>query len=327
VVGIVEVLRKYRYIKSELDKLKANIRNDPPDLLILVDYQEFNQRLAAFAKSIGVTVLFYIGPQVWAWRPKRVYKMAKIVDHLAVILPFEKALYEKADIAVTFTGHPLADEVFPDKTREQARAEIGVNEQLTVGLFPGSRSGEIKRLLPILLDTAIIVKQKLARHGRRLQFVLPVAGTTKPEDFAPFSEKLESLNVHMSKAPFYDVAQACDVIATASGTAVLEIGLLETPMVIVYKIAQLSYSIAKHLVHLEHIGLVNIIPGKEIVKEFLQNEAQPDAIANEVLRLIDDPEYYENMRSELAKIRDQLGGGNGSKNVARLAFDMLQQHS
>ena len=321
VVGIVEVLLKYRLIKAELDKLKQNIAANPPDLLILVDYQEFNQRLAAYAKSIGIKVLFYIGPQVWAWRPKRVYKMAKIVDHMAVILPFEKKLYEDADVPVTFTGHPLTDEVVADKTRQQARTQLNIENKTTLGLFPGSRSGEIKRVLPILLETAKLIKN----NKPDIQFVLPVASTINEMDLAPFNATMKELSVTTSTQPFYDVIQSCDVILSASGTAILEIGLLEVPMVIVFKIAALSHYILSKMVSIKHLGLVNIIPGKEIVKEFIQQNAKPHDIAEEALRLLNDKQYYENMRHELSLIRQQLGGGKGSENVAKLAYNMLNE--
>lgn len=319
VVGIVEVLLKYNMIKGELNKLKQNIADNPPDLLILVDYQEFNQRLAAYAKSIGIKVLFYIGPQVWAWRPKRVYKMGKIVDHMAVILPFEKKLYEDADVPVTFTGHPLTNEVTIDKSKQQARTQLKIHEKTTLGLFPGSRSGEIKRVLPILLETAKLIKE----DKPDIQFLLPVANTVKDEDLLPFNHAISELTVITTKESFHDVIQACDVILTASGTATLEIGLLEVPMVIVYKIAALSHFILKFLVSIKHLGLVNIIPGKEIVREFIQQDAKPEDISKEALKLLNDKKYYDSMQHELSLIRQQLGGGDGSKNVAELAHKMM----
>ncbi len=324
VVGLFEVLLKYRLIKAELNKLKQDIANNPPDLLILVDYQEFNQRLAAYAKSIGVKVLFYIGPQVWAWRPERVYKMGKIVDHMAVILPFEKKLYEDANVPVTFTGHPLTDEVTIDKSKQEARNQLQIDDKTTVGLFPGSRSGEVKRVLPILLASAkLIQKQQIQNKIPEIQFVLPVASTIKQEDLIPFYSDMNELSVITTKEPFYDVIQSCDVILTASGTAILEIGLLEVPMIIVYKISALSHFILNKLVSVNHLGLVNIIPGKEIVKEFIQQDAKPPQIAKEALRLLNDKKYYETMQHELSLIRQQLGDGNGSKNVSKLAYSMI----
>lgn len=320
VVGIIEVLMKYWFIRGELNKLKHNIANSPPDLLILVDYQEFNQRLAAYAKSIGVKVLFYIGPQVWAWRPKRVYKMGRIVDHMAVIFPFEKALYANADVPVTFTGHPLTDEVIRDKNKQQARTFLKIDDITTIGLFPGSRSGEIKRVLPILLETAKILR---VEQSAEIQFILPIASTVNDTDLAPYASLLTELNVITVEEKFYDVIQSCDIILTASGTATLEIGLLEVPMVIVYKVAALSYFILSKLVSIKHLGLVNIVPGKEIVKEFIQHQAKPEKIAEEALHLMNDKNYYETMRKNLSLIRQQLGDGKGSENVAALAFDML----
>ncbi len=320
VVGLVEVLLKYRSLKAELTRLQNYIKQNPPALLILIDYQEFNQQLAAYAKQRGIKVLFYIGPQVWAWRPKRVHKMAKIVDHMAVILPFEKKLYEDADVPVSFTGHPLTDEVIANKTKQQARKQLKIDDKTTLGLFPGSRSGEIKRVLPIMLETAKLIKN----HKPDIQFVLPIASTIKTEDLEPFNTSLKELDVTISKEPFYDVIQSCDVILSASGTAILEIGLLEVPMVIVFKIAALSHYILSKMVSVKHLGLVNIIPGKEVVKEFIQQNAVPSDIAEEALRLLNDKKYYALMKHELSLIRQQLGGGNGSKNVAELAYTMMK---
>jgi lipid-A-disaccharide synthase len=328
VVGIVEVLASYRKIKAVLEQIEQTIHDDPPDLLILIDYQEFNQRLAAYAKSIGIKVLFYIGPQVWAWRPKRVYKMAKLVDHMAVIFPFEVPLYKEADVPVTFTGHPLVDEVVHDKNREQALASLAQTDPAikaisSIALMPGSRQVEIKRLLPILLESARLLRQ----HKPELQFILPLANSISRETLVPYQAQIDALSVHVVENATYDVIQACDCVIVASGTATLEIGLLGTPLVIIHKIAAFSYFILKRLVKLSHIGLVNIVPGKEIVKEFIQHDAQPEKIVGEVLRILDDKSYNKAMRSELDKLRELLGKTGGSKNVAKLACQMLEKDS
>jgi len=322
VMGIVEVLAKYRMIKGVLNQIKKHISHTRPDLLVLVDYQEFNQRLAAYAKDNGIKVLFYIGPQVWAWRPGRVYKMAKIVDQMAVIFPFEVELYKKAGVPVSFTGHPLIDEVIPDKSRQQAREILGLQDQTTIGLFPGSRISEVERLLPVLINTAQLLKQKKPEA----QFVLPMASTIRRDDLTKFELDLSALEVHIVEDKTHDVMQACDVIVVASGTATLEIGLMEIPMVIIYRMSPISYFILRRLVKLTHVGLVNIVPGKEIIKEFLQGDAQPEKLVAEVLRILDDTDYNKNMRDELARLRDLLGHAGGSKNVASLAFEMLQHN-
>ncbi len=322
VMGIVEVLAKYRMIKGVLKQVQQHIKTTQPDLLILVDYQEFNQKLAAYAKTLGIKVLFYIGPQVWAWRPKRVYKMARIVDQMAVIFPFEVELYEKANVPVRYTGHPLVDEITIDKTTSEARYALNLAKQTTIGLFPGSRLGEIERLLPVLLDTA-----KLLRKTKPdLQYVLPVASSITEEDLDECRQALIDLNVKIIEDNTHDVIQSCDCIIVASGTATLEIGLMKKPMVILYKVAPLSYFILSRLVHLTHLGLVNIIPGKEIVKEFIQHDATPENLSQETLRILDDENYNKTMRDELAKLREMLGTGGGSKNAAMLACEMLEKN-
>ncbi len=324
VVGIIEVLASYRKIKAVLEQIKQTIHAAPPDLLILIDYQEFNQRLAAYAKSIGIRVLFYIGPQVWAWRPKRVYKMAKIVDQMAVIFPFEVDLYKQANVPVVFTGHPLVDEVVADKTREQALANLAanypaVNSITTVALMPGSRHVELKRLLPIQLECARLLRA----HKPELQFLLPLANSLSRSELAPYDLALAELNVIVIENATYDVILASDCAIAASGTATLEIGLLGTPLVIIHKIAALSYFILRRLVKLKHIGLVNIVPGKEIAREFIQHDATPENIINEVLRILDDQNYNREMRAALATLRPLLGESGGSKNIAQLAYSML----
>lgn len=319
VVGLVEVLANYRTIKRALESIKKTISDNPPDLLVLVDYQEFNQRLAAYAKSIGVKVLFYIGPQVWAWRPKRVYKMAKIVDQMAVIFPFEVDLYKEAKVPVEFTGHPLVEEVVADKNPEQARKTLELEELTTIGLFPGSRRGEIKRVLPIQLKTA----KKLLKANPDLQFVLPLAESLSEDVLDPFIEDIVDLRIAVINGKPYDVMQACDAIITASGTATLEIALMGIPMAIVYKISWLSYFILKFIVSIKWIGLVNIVADKYIVQEFLQGKARPGKIAREIQRILSDKDYNDTMRRELSLIRDRLGDKSGSTHIAQLAYKML----
>ena len=319
VVGLFEVLANYSKIKAALDQLKRMLNDYRPDLLILVDYQEFNQRLAAYAKSIGIKVLFYIGPQVWAWRPKRVYKMGRIVDQMAVIFPFEVKLYKDASVPVEFTGHPLVEEVIADKSPAEARELLELDDQTTIGLFPGSRRGEIKRLLPIQLAIA----KRLLKHNPDLQFVLPLAESLNEEVLDPFIEDIVNLRVVVIEGRVYDVMQACDAIVTASGTATLEIALMGVPMAIVYKISWLSYFILKFIVSIDHIGLVNIVAGKRVVQEFLQGKARPKKIAAEIRRILTDNDYNETMRQELSQVRGKLGDSSGTTHIAQLAYRML----
>lgn len=323
VVGLIEVLANYRTIKAALEQLKQTIRETPPDLLILVDYQEFNQRLAAYARSIGVKVLFYIGPQVWAWRPKRVYKMGAIVDQMAVIFPFEVELYRNANVPVEFTGHPLVEEVVANKTTAEARELLELDDTTTVGLFPGSRRSEIKRVLPIQLAAA----KKLLKKNPDLQFVLPLAESLDDAVLDPYIEEIVSLRIAVINGRPYDVMQACDAIITASGTATLEIALMGIPMAIVYKISWISYFLLKFMVSIDRIGLVNIVANKMIVREFLQGKARPGKIAEEILRILSNKDYNETMRNELSQVREKLGDNRGTTHVAQLAYNMIYNQS
>jgi len=320
VVGLVEVIANYRKIVSALNILKESLRNDPPDLLILVDYQEFNFKLAATAKQLGIKVLFYIGPQVWAWRQKRVHKIGERIDMMAVILPFEEKFYEGANVPVRFVGNPLVDEAKPNRDKQSCLNDYQLNDShQIVGLFPGSRRSEIKRVLPIQLKAA----EKLLEQQADLQFVLPVASTLSKEAFSECLETYSHLNVKLVKDLSYNVMQCCDAIITASGTATLEIALMGIPNCITYRIAPLSYAILKHMVKINNIGLVNIVAEKEIVKEFIQNQAQPQFIADEIHKILSDETYRNNMTNELDKVRNKLGKTGGANNMAELALEML----
>jgi len=320
VVGIVEVLYHYRKIIKALNTLRESLRNNPPDLLVLVDYQEFNFKLAETAKSLGIKVLFYISPQVWAWRQHRVHKIGQVIDMMAVILPFEEKFYTDANVPVRFVGNPLINKTHPDKEKQVCLTEYGLSqEQHIVGLFPGSRRSEIKRVLPILLSAA----ELLLKDKPKLQFVLPVASTLKTDLFTTYLEDYSHLNIKLVEDLPYNVMQCCDAIITASGTATLEIALMGIPNCIVYKIATLSYLILRQLVKIEHIGLVNIVAEKYIIKEFLQFDARPRAIANEINLILDNKDYRENMITELNSVRDKLGKSGGINNMAELILEML----
>ena len=321
VVGLWEVLVSYRKIKGVLNKLAQELKDNPPDLLILVDYQEFNFRLAKFAKQYGIKVLFYISPQVWAWRPHRVHKMGELVDMMAVLFPFEEKFYKTANVPVSFVGHPLVDEAKAHKTIDESFKQYGLNpEQTVVGLFPGSRKGEVSRVLPIQLETAVLLKDK----HQYLQFILPIASTLNHSDVEPLINQYPDLNIHVVKDRAYDVMQVCNAIITASGTATLEIALMGIPSAISYRISPLSYFILKRMVTIDNIGLVNIVAEKNIVKEFIQYDAKPKAIATEIDNILCDENYRNNMIADLNKVKAKLGKEGGSNNIAQLAYNMLQ---
>jgi len=321
VMGIVEVLLKYRSIMQALNILKESLRQNPPDLVVVVDYQEFNNKLAEAAKELGIKVLFYIGPQVWAWRQHRVHQIGKRVDMMAVILPFEEKFYRNANVPVRFVGNPLADEVKPNKSKQSCFLEYALkDDKPVIGLLPGSRRSEIKRILPLQLAAADILHQQ--KPG--LQFVLPIASTLSDDAFRADLQQYSHLDVKLVKDLSYNVMQCCDAIIAASGTATLEIALMGIPNCITYKVAHLSYAILKRMVKIEHIGLVNIVAEKGIVKEFLQYDAKPKLIAEEIMQILDNPEYRNTMINELNSVRDKLGKSGGVNNMAELILEMLK---
>lgn len=321
VVGIVEVLFNLRRIMRNLNKLRHELKHNPPDLLILVDYQEFNFKLARAAKENGIKVLFYISPQVWAWRPHRVHKIGKLIDMMAVLFPFEEKFYKKANVPVRFVGNPLVDEAKPSKSREETLQQYHLDSsKKVIGLFPGSRRNEIRRILPTQLKAAEILKQK---HPE-LQFILPVASTINEAEITAYTRQHPSLNIELANDHVYNIMQCCDAIITASGTATLEIALMGIPNVITYEISPISYFILKRLVTIENIGLVNIVAEKSIIKEFIQHQATAENIAGEIDKVLTDDEYRNKMISELNQVRARLGKEGGSNNVAQLAHEMLE---
>ncbi|HEY3308152.1 MAG TPA: lipid-A-disaccharide synthase [Desulfuromonadaceae bacterium] len=319
VVGLVEVLKHFDVISAAFLKLKNILLNDPPSLLILIDYPGFNLRLAKVAKKAGVKVLYYISPQIWAWRQGRVKKIAALVNHMAVILPFEAPFYERAGVPVTFVGHPMLDLVKVTVGRNQAAVEFGLDPaRKIVGLFPGSRKNEIERLLPVIIGAAKLLKERFSD----IQFILPLASTLQEDDIAP-QLKAAGLNVIMTRQRIHEMIRACDAVISVSGTVTLEIALVGTPMVIIYKLSPLTYQLAKRLVKIKDIGLCNIVAGETVVKELIQNQANPDQIAAEITKILTDTLYTAQIKERLATIRTKLGGGGASKNVARLTFKLM----
>ncbi|HUH67050.1 MAG TPA: lipid-A-disaccharide synthase [Syntrophales bacterium] len=319
VVGLTEVVSKLGFILKVLAQLKASLKADRPDLLILIDYPDFNLPLARAAKKYGIKVFYYISPQVWAWRRGRIGKIKEIVDRMAVILPFEAELYKDAGVDATFVGHPLLDVVRTKYSRKEALVKFDLREGVTtVGILPGSRQSEVIRLLPVMLGAAEIIQERI----KPVQFVLPLADTL---DIAFISQIIAKYPVAVRLIPneVYDVIGCTDVAMVASGTATLETALMETPMVIIYKVSAPSYYVGRMVINVDHIGLVNIIAGKEIVPELIQFEASPEKIASAVIDILAIKGRKEDIRAELQKIRGMLGSHGAAERVAHLAYDMI----
>ena len=333
VIGLSEIVRHYGEIRSALELMRNTARERHPDLLICVDYKEFNFRLAKTAKACGIKVLFYVSPQVWAWRPGRVKSYGRIIDHMAVIFPFELPYYEAYGVPATYVGHPLAVKVKPTISRAEALSRYDlvdnrpdrdfsarVSTAPIIGLLPGSRANEIRRLLPVILESARV----LAAEFGKARFLLFQAPSVPDEAIQAAIESIDSsIDLRIIRGQDYDALQCCDAVITVSGTATLEVALLGVPMVIVYRLSPLSYWLGRLLVKVPFIGLPNILAGKSVVREFIQDDANPSAIAGEVVRLLRDGVYADTIRAELRGIRRLLGQRDGSAELARLAARML----
>jgi len=321
VVGLVEVLHHWGDIRKAMEIVKQHLDKTRPDLLVLVDYPEFNLKMARHARQLGIQVLFYISPQVWAWRPKRIHKIGSLIDHMAVIFKFEKQYYENAGIPVSFVGHPLVDKVKAVTGTQEARTKLGISTKAkVVGLFPGSRRSEITRLLPVLFGTA----QRMQTRDPALKFLLPVAPSL---DFETISKQAAStgFDITVTRDDLYDVISSCDAIATCSGTVTLEIALLNIPMCILCKISWLSYLIMRRLVTIPHIGLANIVADKAVVREFFQGDVNPETLSGELFELIENQQYREQIKAGLARVRENLGAGDGARNMGQLVLTMLKK--
>lgn len=320
VVGFVEVFCHLPTIWKAYWGIKKIIGGSkPPALLILVDFPEFNLRLAKVAKKAGIPVLYYVSPQVWAWRRGRIRKISRIVDKLAVILPFEEELYRPYGLDVEYVGNPLVDDFRIGRNRDEFRHAYGIEGRVPlVGLFPGSRRSELRHMLPTIVATA----GKIAAEKPECRFLLPVAPSLEGVDMAAYGCP-ESLPLTFARGEnIYDVANACDAVICVSGTVTLQVALTETPMAIIYKLSPLTYWLGRLLVRVPFIGLANIVAGKKVVREFIQEMANPENIASEIMRLLDDRAYNQRVRAAMSDVKEKLGAGGCSERVARMASKM-----
>jgi len=319
VTGLVEVVARFPIIRRVFNRLKGILKNpEPPDLLVLIDYPDFNLRLARHAQRAGIPVLYFVSPQVWAWRKNRIHRIAKVVDRLAAILPFEPAIYNGLDIEVEYVGNPLLDDMTEIRNRTEYLADLDIDPSSTVvGLFTGSRENEVR----YNLDTIIGAARCIREEKPETVFLLPLAPSL---DAALVTGKAQrsSLPIFIVQDNIYDIANACDAVIAVSGTVTLQVALANTPMVIMYKVSPVTFSIAKRIINVPHVGLVNIVAGSGVVQELIQDEAIPEAIAREILRILDDQDYREKIEEGLSDVRDKMGEPGCSFRVAKMASEM-----
>jgi len=321
VVGIVEVFSKLRSIFRAFRWLKRSLHWDTPALAILIDFPDFNLRLAKEANKRSIPVFYYISPQVWAWRAGRVKKIAKLIPKLVVILPFEVPFYRQRGVDCEFVGHPLIDIVKPHLSKEEALEIFRLDkDKRTIGLLPGSRREEVQKLLPVLLKSAHL----LSRDFPNLQFIIPLAPAINRFEIEEYIGRF-NVDIRVVEHYIYDVLNICDLIITASGTATLEAAIMNTPMIIVYKVSFLSYLVGRLLVKVKNIGLVNLIAEKRIVPELIQGEASPVNIFNETSKMLKNPRLLFTIKGELEKVKQKLGNPGASQRAAQILYRFIHQ--
>lgn len=318
-MGLVELFGNLKNLWRAYRLLGDALKKRRPKLLILIDFPEFNLRLARRAKTLGVPVLYYISPQIWAWRQGRVRQIGRWVDHMAVVFPFEQEFYARHGVKVTFVGHPLLETVRSSRSRETMLATMGLDPtRPAIALLPGSRRREIDFHLPVMQQAATIL------HAERgAQFFCVRASTI--DRF--------SLESSLSRAPFhvaivdenrYDAVHAADLVWTASGTATLEAALLGRPMIVIYRLSWLTYQLARLLVRVQHISIVNLLAGERLVPELVQDDANAERLVAESKRLFDDASWRSEVGAKLAQLRARLGAPGAADRVADIALAMAR---
>ena len=320
-MGFVEVLKKLPDVWKLRNAFIDLMEKRKPDVLLTIDYPGFNMRLAKLAKERGINVVYFIAPQVWAWRPGRAADVAKVTDKIACIFPFEYDFYKSYGADIEFIGHPLVDTVKPSLSRKEAEELAGKRTgHPLILLMPGSREMEIQRLLPVMLDAVKILKQKRPE----LDFAIPRAATIAKEILED-SVRQAGLNIRLIEGHNYDVMSVADLAIVTSGTVTLEAAMCGLGCEILYKSSPISFWIAKRVVKIPNIGLPNIVAGRQIEPELLQDDCTPDKIASTALELL-EPERFAQLQRDLQEVKEKLGEPGAVKRVAELVLRMAGQN-
>lgn len=311
-MGFVEVVQNLRTILGNIKFCKQDILDYQPDVLILVDYPGFNLRIAKWAKQQSIKVCYYISPQIWAWNSKRVHTIKRDVDRMLVILPFEKAFYERYDMKVDFVGHPLLDVIPGRQLTPDFQEKFGIGARPLIALLPGSRRQEIKTMLPIMLD--------VVKHFPGYDFAIAAAPSIPEEVYQRhFSDVTQRIKIIPNRT--YDLLQSATAALVTSGTATLETGLFRVPQVVCYKGSAISYRIARFVVNVNYISLVNLILDRPLLTELIQGDCSPEKLREVLQQVLDNPTPLLNGYAELAK---KLGNSGASTNAARIIVDWLK---
>lgn len=316
-IGVVQVVPKARTIYRAWRRLRGHLEAQRPDLVVLIDFPDFNFLLGRAARAMGLKVFYYISPQVWAWRSGRVRSLKRFTDAMAVILPFEEAFYRQRGMTVRFVGHPLVDEVRSVEDRSACRRLLGLGDEPVICLLPGSRQGEVRTFLPILSDAAALIKHACPSAEM-------LVGVAPGLDFDGMASLVRKAPVPLRciRADTYRAIRAADAVMAVSGTVTLESALLGTPLVVVYKVSPVEYHLGRRLIRVPHIALPNVILGRRVCPELIQREACPQRIAEEVLELIRNPESAAEQRRWFERLGRMLGEPGAAARAAAMALDL-----
>ena len=319
VMGFVEVIKHIAFFFKVEKAIERLFKKNKPDLAILVDYPGLNLRIANIADDAKIPILYFICPQFWAWKHKRVFQLKERVRHVACILPFEKELLDIHNVTSTYVGHPIAEEIEYQLDRLSFARFFGLDpNKKWIGFFPGSRNGELERMLPIYLQST----KELTNND--YQFLFSKARSVSHQLFLRTIETNEASNINVIDGYNYEMMKYCDFLVLTSGTVTLEAAFIGTPMVIAYKSSFLSYQIGKRLVRVDHIGLPNIILRQTVVPELIQNEVTPSRIASTVNSYMNNPERYRKVQEELLMIKALLGEKKASIQMVKIIKEMLK---
>jgi len=350
--GLMEAVSSLRRVRAAFRSAVNALKAYKPGVLVLIDYPDFNFRVGKIAKSLGIKILYYVSPQVWAWRKGRVKKIAGFVDRMAVILPFEEELYRAAGVPCEFVGHPILEEIgdvmqpkvenlpllIPplarggvggsltpnDERRASFKAALGLDPNKPVlSLLPGSRPSELTRHMPLMVALVGALKTDPELQSLKdYQFCMPLAPNTDETKFGSFLEALRREGVVINKGESVRTVASSDMAVVASGTATLQTALLEVPMVVIYKLSALSYYLGKRILDVKYISLVNILSGSEVVKELIQARANPREVKEELKRIAFDPLYRDSMILHYKKMKEPFSGKSTSKRVAEMVMEL-----
>jgi lipid-A-disaccharide synthase len=323
IMGALEVARALPKFLRVFRRLREAANKRRPRLIVLIDWPEFNLRLARRLKRDGHRVVYYISPQIWAWRSYRIRTVRRYIDKMLVILPFEKEYYERAGVEVDYVGHPLLDSAHVTATREEFSSRHGLNSSKPViALLPGSRHSEMKYILPPMVEAARL----LSRSHPHFQFILPLARTFGPDEIASQIGQIGqtgSTSLRVIEHDTYNAIAAADLAVVASGTATLETAIIGSPLIIVYRASQLNWRIFRPLINTPFVGMPNLIAGKEIAPELLQDDLNPENLAKLIVEFLSDPARLGRSRDDLAEVRKKLGEANASERAANKILDLL----